>query len=159
MTTAPEANTPYIVAITGSANFTENCNGAAVGSMEINSKTVDGYTFTGTFTGLTNTEAAGKYILQHGGKWGQVPEDNANVYLPPFRAYIESDGSTESRALGTSIEDDATDIRFIHTTDADGTEQWYDLNGRSLSPTLPSREGSPQRKGIYIHNGKKIAVK
>ena len=155
--TTPAANTPYLVAVTGSTDITESCNDAAVTSMEIASTTVGGYTFKGSFKGMTNDEAAGKYILQHGGKWGKVPAGNANVYLPPFRAYIES--ASDARSLGSEISDSSTDIQYIRTTDADGTETWYDLQGRSLSPTLPLREGSPLRKGIYIVNGKKIMVK
>ena len=147
---APTANTPYLVAVMGSTNFTESCNNIAVTSTEIASTTVDGYTFKGTFTGLTNAEAESKYILQHGGKWGQVPEGNANVYLPPFRAYIES--GSNARSLDSSIGDGSTSIRYIHTTDADGTEQWYDMNGRKL-------DKQPTIKGVYIHNGRKEVIK
>ena len=45
--------------------------------------------------------------------------------------------------------DDADGIDSILTIDHDGTERWYDLNGRELP-------GKPQH-GIYIHNGKKHA--
>ena len=40
----------------------------------------------------------------------------------------------------------------IHTIDLDGTERWFDLNGRQLS-------GKPAQKGVYIHRGKKQVVK
>ena len=46
---------------------------------------------------------------------------------------------------------EATDIQQIRTIDADGTEHYYDMNGRLLS-------GKPQ-KGMYIHNGKKYINK
>jgi hypothetical protein len=39
----------------------------------------------------------------------------------------------------------------IRTIDADGTEHYYDMNGRQLN-------GKPQ-KGMYIHNGKKYINK
>ena len=42
---------------------------------------------------------------------------------------------------------EATDIQQIRTIDADGTERYFDLNGKLLP-------GKPQ-KGMYIHNGKK----
>ena len=45
--------------------------------------------------------------------------------------------------------DDTNGIDSILTIDHDGTERWYDLNGRELP-------GKPQR-GIYIHNGQKHA--
>jgi hypothetical protein len=37
-------------------------------------------------------------------------------------------------------------IDSIRTIDGDGTERWYDLNGRRID--------KPTRKGIYIRNGK-----
>lgn len=144
VTTAPAANTPYLVAVTGSSDIMVICKPTAAASQEIVSTTKDGYTFTGTYTGLTNAEATGKYILQDGNRWGRVPEGNSNVYIPPFRAYIESKNG--ARLLTGSIEDDASDIRHIRTTDADDTERWYDLNGRRIE--------KPTRKGIYIRNGK-----
>ena len=147
VTTAPVANTPYLVAVTGSNDISVICHPTAAASQEIVSTTVDGFTFTGTYTGLTNAEAAGKYILQDGNRWAVVPEGNADVYIPPFRAYIES--NTGARLLtGTIGDDDATEIRHIRTTDTDGTERWYDLNGRRI--------GKPSQKGIYIFNGKKV---
>ena len=43
-----------------------------------------------------------------------------------------------------------TDIDTIRTVDTDGTERYFDLNGRELP-------GKPE-SGIYIHNGKKIMI-
>jgi len=40
----------------------------------------------------------------------------------------------------------------IHTIDRDGTERWFDLNGRQLS-------GKPTQEGIYINKGNKVAIK
>lgn len=149
VTTAPVSHTPYLVAVMGSANFKERCADVEVGSMEINSTTVDGYTFTGTFTGLTNAESTGKYILQNGNRWGLVTTEKPDARIPPFRAYIES--TSGARLLIGSIDGETTGIRYIRTTDADGTEQWYDLNGHRIS--------KPTKKGVYIHNGRKEAVK
>ena len=118
--------------------------------MTIKSKTVNGYTFTGTFTGMTNGQASGKYILQSGNKWSKVTANKPNAYIPPFRAYI-SGPANGARLLSGNIDGEATGIQYIHTTDADGTEQWYDLNGRRID--------RPTKKGLYIHNGRKEAVK
>ena len=53
---------------------------------------------------------------------------------------------------------------FIYTTEATGidaslvdieevnNEGWYDLEGRKLS-------GKPDKKGLYIHNGRKVVIK
>jgi hypothetical protein len=146
--TMPAANTPYLIAVTGSTNIIESCTGEDVASMEINSTTVGGYTFTGTFTGMTNAEAQGRYILQAGNQWGKVV--SGIVYIPPFRAYIEGPASG-ARMLTGRFDDDATGLQYIRTTDADGTEQWYDLNGRRIS--------KPTQKGMYIHNGRKDVMK
>ena len=141
--TTPAANTPYLIAVTGSTNIAESCTGKVVTSMEINSTTKDGYTFTGTFTGLKHAQAVGKHILQSHNKW-RVVEASGSVFIPPFRAYIES--TNGARMLTGCLDDEATGIDSLRLQDADGTEQWYDLNGRRIS--------KPTRKGIYIHNGK-----
>ena len=52
-----------------------------------------------------------------------------------------------ARELTSSFDDDATGIQNILTVDRDGTERWYDLNGRRID--------QPTKKGIYIRNGKK----
>ena len=145
----PAANTPYLVAVTGSVNFTEDCTDLEVSSMTINSSTVDGHTFTGTFTGLTNAKSAGKYILQKGNKWGKVTSEKQNVYIPPFRAFVEAP-VTAAPQLDGSITGYTTGIQNIRTVDRDGTEHWYDLSGKRIAaPT----------KGINILNGRKVVVK
>jgi hypothetical protein len=143
----PVANTPYLVAVFGNANFTENCTDVDVTSTAINSTTADGYTLKGTFTGLSNAKAAGKYILQDGSKWGQVPAENTAVYIPPFRAYIEGP-SNDAREMSSSFGENATSINALRLVGSDGTEHWYDLQGRRIE--------QPTKKGIYINNGKKI---
>lgn len=141
--TTPAANTPYLIAVTGSTNIAESCTGMVVTSTAINSTIKDGYTFTGTFTGLKHAQAVGKHILQSHNKW-RVVEENGSVFIPPFRAYIES--TNGARMLTGCLDDEATGIDSLRLQDADGTEQWYDLNGRRIS--------KPTRKGVYIHNGK-----
>lgn len=144
---SPVAFTPYLVAVTGNNNFTEDCSNVNFETTAtIHSTTVNGYTFTGTLTGLTNTDAQGKYILQADNKWGKVTSENTDARIPPFRAYIEGPANG-ARLLNSSFDGDATGIQNIRTVDADGTEQWYDLNGRRIA--------KPTTKGVYIRNGKK----
>ena len=146
--TTPAANTPYLVAVTGSTNITESCTGEEVTSTEINTTTKDGYTFAGTFIGLKHAQAVGKHILQSHNKWCVV-ESSGSVFIPPFRAYIESVNG--ARMLTGCLDDEATGIDSLRLLDADGSEQWYDLNGRRIS--------KPTRKGLYIHNGKVTTTK
>ena len=109
---------------------------------------VDGYQLKGTLRGLTNGEAAaeGAYIMQNSGTWGAVKAGNEKVYIPLFRAYIVA-----AQELNSGFEGSTTAITHIVTVDSDGTERWYDLNGRRIE--------RPATEGIYIHNGKKVAIK
>lgn len=148
---SPAAFTPYLVAVKGNSYFTEDCSNVSFEtSTAIISTTANGYTFTGTLTGLTNNQALGKYILQTGNKWGKVTASKSGAHIPPFRAYIEGPANG-ARMLTGHFDGDATSIQYIRTTDADGTEQWYDLQGRPIA--------KPATKGIYIHNGRKEVLK
>ncbi len=63
------------------------------------------------------------------------------VSLPAPESY---QGDNDGEATGIAP--------VIHTIDLDGTERWFDLNGRQLS-------GKPTKKGIYINKGKKVVIK
>lgn len=157
----PAAYTPFVVAVTGSTDIKVSCENAKFDTNHaINSTTVDGFTFTGTLTGLGNAAvvaAAGEdnvaYILQNNSDWGKVVLGNTNVYIPPFRAYITGPdiAPNGARVLASTFEGSATGISSLRLIDADGTERWYDLNGRRIY--------KPTQKGVYIHNGKKVIVK
>ena len=141
----PAAYTPYLVAVFAGSNATESSSGTGITlSKEVSGSSAGGYVLKGTLTGLSNAEARGKYILQSGGKWGQVK--SGSVIIPPFRAYIEATGAG-ARLLESSFGDDATGIRSMRTIDRDGTERWYDLQGRRIDKTV--------QQGVYIHNGRK----
>ena len=92
------------------------------------------------------------YLLQSDGKWHKVPENQPEAFVHPFRAYFQAT-TNSARFLDMTFEDEeATAIApVIQTIDADGTEHYYDMNGRQLN-------GKPQ-KGIYIHQGKKYMNK
>ena len=119
----------------------------------VESAPVSGYQLKGTLRGLTNSDAAleGAYILDNDGTWGVVTA-GTQAYIPPFRAYVAApDGQT--LPLNSSFgKDSATGIERIVTIDRDGTEHWYDLNGRRIVNGKTNR-------GLYIHNGKKIVSK
>lgn len=150
---SPVANTPYLIAVIGSENFTESCENLEVSSMTINSTTVDGYTFNGTFTGMTNADARGKYILQSNNRWGKVTAENSAAFIPAFRAFIEGPANGARKLSGSLDGGDGntTGIKYIRTQNIDGTEHYFDLNGRRIE--------NPATKGIYIHNGKKVVIK
>ncbi len=111
-----------------------------------------GYALRGTFDGISNSEAAqlGAYILQSDANWHPVldgmPTDCPASILP-YRAFLLPRANNSREVIGMTLDDDANGIDTIETIDADGTHQYYDLQGRQLP-------GRPQR-GLFIHNGKK----
>ena len=118
---------------------------------------IGGFMFKGTTVEIPNSSLydANKpvYLLQSDGKWHKVPQNNEKAYVGPFRAYFQATTNSGARALNMVIDDgEATTIdAVIRTIDADGTEHYYDMNGRLLN-------GKPQ-KGMYIYQGKKFINK
>ena len=163
ITGTPVANTPYLVTVSTTANVstTETLTNVTLQkeTAEDNNSTAGNYVFKGTLTGLSNADAVGKYILQVGNKWGLVKDDteaHRKAYIPQFRAYIEAVTTSGARpVLGTDFgnSDDATDIQSLQLIDSDGTERWYDLNGRRIDKPTTTQ------KGVYIQSVRKVVVK
>ncbi|MCK8622556.1 leucine-rich repeat domain-containing protein [Prevotella sp. E13-27] len=151
------AFTPYYIVVSGENDVDLSTDeNITIVSDTNGSWTVGGYELKGTTTTIPNSTLydADKptYILQSDGKWHKVPENQPKAYIGPFRAYFQATTNSGARALNMVIDDgEVTDIQQIRTIDADGTEHYYDMNGRLLS-------GKPQ-KGTYIHNGKKYINK
>lgn len=109
---------------------------------------IGNYTLEGTLQPVSNASAAAMqaYILQEGNRWGKVTESNAMANIPAQRAFITS--TVPSPAMET-IFGGTTGVRQLRTIGHDGTETYYDLNGRRI--------GSIQaKKGVVIVNGKKV---
>ena len=152
---SPAANTPYLVAVTSGSDLNEsqNVTNVTLKKEADNSTEKDGFAFKGTLTGLSNADAAavGAYILQSGNVWGKVTTAKPAAYISPFRAYIVSTSATAPDMLNGSLGDgNTTGIQNIRTIDRDGTECWYDLNGKRIQKPA---------KGINIKNGRKVVVK
>lgn len=155
---AIEAYKPYYIVVSGSSGVDLSTDkNITIVSDTNGSWTVGGYELKGTTTTIPNSTLydANKptYILQSDGKWHKVPQNQPKAYIGPFRAYFQATTNSGARALNMVIDDgEATTIdAVIRTIDADGTEHYYDMNGRQLN-------GKPQ-KGMYIHNGKKYINK
>lgn len=74
-------------------------------------------------------------------------------YLHANRCYLarlSSDPAPAPQFIGFAGE--TTDIEEVRGQMEDGREVYYDLNGRRLM-------SKPTKKGIYIHNGKKVVIK
>lgn len=149
-----EPGVPYMV-VTSSAiedldidaendnTVTDIVNTAADGS------SVQGFTMHGTFEKISASETVGKYVLQSNHKWQKVKSANNALNIDVFRAYLTG-SSTASETMDSKLDGDITGIKNIRTTDIDGTEHWYDLNGHRIN-------SNPSRRGVYIRKGKKIA--
>ena len=151
--TETKPGVPYLV-VTTSAVEDLDFDGDAETSTDVVKTAVDGsaangITMLGTFTKLSPAETVGKYILQDGNKWQKAKTENPAVYIDSFHAYLT--GSANARELFDSeIGGEATAIKQIHTTDKDGTEQWFDLNGHRID--------NMSKKGVYIQKGKKVVL-
>lgn len=113
-----------------------------------------GYSLRGTFEGIDNATAEdlGAYILQSDGNWHPVSsatEANKKAVILPFRAFLIPSAHNANASISMELEN-VDGIEAIETIDVDGTEHYYDLQGREL-PGKPS-------KGIYIHNGTKVVA-
>ena len=103
----------------------------------------------GTLTEIGNEDAAGQkaYVLQTDGQWHPVAADGKSSILP-FRCFIQANGTRATRAISSWLEESLDNGETIlKTSDSDGTERIYDLNGRMINESSV--------KGVYIKNGKK----
>ena len=102
----------------------------------------------GTFTGKTINSG---YYIANDKFWNAANLDEGAV-VPPYRAYVA--GSGWAAAKGISIFDPEEETTGVTTVTADKTDAdaWYTLDGVKLS-------AKPNKAGIYIHGGKKVAVK
>lgn len=149
------AFTPYYIVVSGENDVDLSTdNEVTVSLNETHPWTVGDFQFKGTTVEIPNSSLYDAnnptYILQSDGKWHKVPQNQPKAYIGPFRAYFQAASASATRMLSMVFEDngEATDIQQIRTIDADGTERYFDLNGRLLP-------GKPQ-SGVYIYKGKKI---
>ena len=133
----------------------------------------------GSFQTIGHDEAAGRnaYTLTDNGTFQPIdanpswqwsaframfcanPGFKPGAYKPRFQLDANGVDEGEDRNLpdpdgyqGDNIGEGTAIVPVIHTISRDGTERWFDLNGRQL-------EGKPTQKGVYIYKGKKTVVK
>lgn len=111
-------------------------------------------------TGVYNTTMpfsyvpADAYVLQNGDEGlGFYRVENANtIKITSFRAYLTPQSGSNARCLKIEYADESTDIQEVKTSGSEDlkSEEYYNLSGQRVSkPT----------KGLYIVNGKKVAIK
>ena len=169
--TAMEANTPYLICMPNSTVYPSAYNQA--GSVTFASSNV-------TVPRTEPREAFGANVIlmpafQNQGTSPDIFTLNVgaardsyaegSVFISnysdvrPFQAYVhhsnQARGTDDIQFIPlTSIGggDDTTAIMEIIQPAANGTGDWYSLDGRKLS-------SKPTQKGVYIQNGKKIVIK
>lgn len=148
-------NYPYLMVVESGKPFTLSTKATTRVSKDggVGSVTHSGYQFCGTYVTLPNEQlydaARPAYILQSDRNWHKVPANQPLAYVKGFRCFFRAEGGN-SNSLVTMIALDMatptpTEKVVVRTTDSDGTDTYYDLNGRRLNQ-------KPQQ-GMYIHNG------
>ena len=158
-----EANKPYVVYAKETletltiGSSTSRIEVGASGSPS--SVSANGYTLWGNFERTIDADyVKGRndkdyYVLQNDGTWKLFDGSNADVKIPPFRAYILVDKNAGAPVmLASDFGGGSTGIGDLTPSLSEGEGTWYDLQGRRI-------EGRPMQKGVYIVGGKKIIVK
>lgn len=151
--TSLAAGTPYIVRLPEGA--TENLvkplfDGVTI-SNALHDVEVTGGTFKGTYARVDWTAGTLDVLFLQGNKF-YYPASAA--WVNPFRAYIQLNQIVPVSAGANIIidfgDDNATGIETVET-DAQQDGIWYTLQGIPL-------DSKPTEKGIYILNGRKVAI-
>ena len=159
------AYTPFIVKTTEDADLVkDNFNQVVFEDVDLepwtkaeNSEIKDAANnkFIGTFKALTEIPAGSKaHWYMSKGTWYDTANRTKAVNLKAFRAYVEFDPANVAAGARIYIEEpDGTEtsidaIEFNQMVNGDNT---YTVDGKKVSNTA--------QKGVYIQNGKKVAVK
>ena len=164
---AVQAYQPYYVVVTDGevslSTYAETTisTGNTYNKIKVGNSGID---YVGTIVKIPNSTLGkdeNNYILQSDGLWHKVPKNTPAAYSGAFRAYFQFPvalagvSSFSMMFEGSYNPGEGSGPNavqpVIRTIDSDGTERYFDLNGRMLS-------GKPQ-KGIYIQNGKKYINK
>jgi len=95
---------------------------------------------------------------------GEFVKVTDNVWINPMRAYLKRTPSAarwrtrgddslpeKMKVVIRSASGETTSLTPNPSPKGEGSEYWYSIDGRKLS-------GKPTKKGLYIHNGKKIVM-
>lgn len=169
--TAMEANTPYLICMPNNTVYPSAYNQAGSVTFASSNVTVprteprEAFGANVILMPAFQNQAAGPdiFTLNVGAARDSYAEGSVFISnysdVRPFQAYVhhsnQARGTDEIQYIPlTSIGggDDTTAIMEIIQPAANGTGDWYSLDGRKLS-------SKPTQKGVYIQNGKKIVIK
>lgn len=163
-----EANTPYIISMPNSEEYTSDYN--LNGRVTFSAQNIDVPATTTKVLALADSSivmvpamqrqsrSSAVWALNVGEVRGQYFEGSVfeRDYrtVRPFEAYTihrQENGQPAPRYVPIQ---EIAGVTGIETIDREPLtlNQWYDMQGRKL-------EGKPARKGVYISNGKKVVVK
>ena len=165
-TTIP-AGTPFIIKWDESGTDITNpvFEGVTIDATSPDATVTDVLTFTGTYAPVS-IASGGDNTKLYLGSGNTLYYPNAAMTIGCQRAYFQlADGITagepvsgsnakQIRAFNLNFGDDeATGILTTNLTNStNSSNEWYSLDGRMLN-------GKPSRAGVYINNGKKVAIK
>jgi hypothetical protein len=166
--TSIEANTPYIISMPNSEEYTSDYN--LNGRVTFSAHNIDVPATTTKVLALADSSivmvpamqrqsrSSSVWALNVGEVRGQYFEGSVfeRDYrtVRPFEAYTvhrQENGQPAPRYVPIQEIAGTTGIETINP-EPQTVNQWYDMQGRKL-------EGKPARKGVYISNGKKVVVK
>ena len=169
--TAMEANTPYLICMPNNTVYPSAYNQAGSVTFASSNVTVprteprEAFGANVILMPAFQNQPAGPdiFTLNVGAARDSYAEGSVFISnysdVRPFQAYVhhsnQARGTDDIQFIPlTSIGggDDTTAIMEIIQPAANGTGDWYSLDGRKLS-------SKPTQKGIYIQNGKKIVIK
>ena len=142
----PAANTPYIIKNSGGSNFSKNLSGYGTAKQ-------DSYVaanLTGVYTAVTIPASEGsdtRYILQTQEGAQAFYKVEADFTAKAYRCYLTVTGGETVKAF--FFDNDETAISSVKADELQGATI-YNLAGQRVSKA---------QKGVYIINGKKVAVK
>ena len=154
--TSIKAGKPYIVKWANGTNI-ENpvFNGVLISNVTANAETIY-VDFVGTYSPVSiyTDEKTNLYLGADNTLYYPTDED---FKVNAFRGYFKLNGLTAGEITSGAIElnfgeDEATRILTTNYTNDTNSDAWFTLDGRKL-------DGKPTQRGIYINNGKKVAIK
>ena len=82
------------------------------------------------------------------------PKPDGNTYpsIGAFRAYFELGGGQEARQFVLNFNEIETSLPQPLQREGSQAGAWFDLSGRKL-------DSKPTKKGVYIHEGRKVVIK
>jgi hypothetical protein len=156
--TAIEAGKPYLVKWGSGSNVTDPVfNNVTINSTQADITSADGkVSFKGIYDPetLDGGDASNLYL----GAGNNLYWPSADVTLNAFRAYFtvalgdDESGESTVREIRMNLDDGGvTEVQEFKSLKVQGASAWYDLFGRKLN-------GKPTAPGVYMNNGRKIAI-